>query len=262
MKVEERTRELQESERSLRELNATLEERVEQRTAELERSNGELYQFAYVASHDLKAPLRAINHLANWIEEDAGKAMPVTSQEHLTKLRMRVNRMEALLDDLLAYSRVGRQQHQAEVVNIGNLIHDVTYVLAPPVGFTVKICGELPVMKVERIPLETVFRNLIGNAVKHHHRVSEGSVEIHAKAQNEFVEFAVRDDGPGIAPEYHRRIFEIFQTLLPRDQVEGSGIGLAIVKKSVESQGGTIQVESAPGEGTTFRFTWPQNGHE
>jgi signal transduction histidine kinase len=260
-KVEERTKELQESEAVQRELNATLEQRVAQRTAELERSNGELDQFAYIASHDLKAPLRAISHLVGWIEEDSGELLPDTSREHLAKLQGRVRRMETLLNDLLAYSRVARQRHPVELVNITELIHDVTEIIAPPTGFAVKICGELPVMQVERIPLETVFRNLIGNAVKHHHTVTQGSVEIHARRLDDFVEFVVKDDGPGIAPEYHQRIFEIFQTLQPRDQLEGSGIGLAIVKKSVESRGGSIQVESMHGIGTTFRFTWPQNGH-
>jgi signal transduction histidine kinase len=256
-KVEERTKELSESESALRELNATLEQRVEQRTGELQRSNEELDRFAYIASHDLKAPLRAINHLAGWIDEDAEGALPAASKEHLSKLQARVQRMETLLDDLLAYSRVGRQHHPVEVVSIAELIHDVTETISPPPGFTVIIQGEMPVMPVERTPLETVFRNLIGNAIKHHHHVTEGYVEIRAQMQDHFVEFTVSDNGPGIAPEFHHRIFEIFQTLLPRDQVEGSGIGLAIVKKSIEGRGGTIWVESAPNEGTTFHFTWP-----
>jgi signal transduction histidine kinase len=234
---------------------------VEQRTAELKHSNSELDQFAYVASHDLKAPLRAISLLATWIDDDAGALLPSGSKEHLAKLQGRVRRMETLLSDLLAYSRVGRQRHPSEQVNMKELVNDVTELLSPPAGFTVKICGELPVMEVERIPLVTVFRNLLGNAIKHHHRVHQGCAKISALCQEEYVEFAVTDDGPGIAPEYHRRIFEIFQTLAPRDQVEGSGIGLAIVKKSVESRGGKIWVESAQGEGTAFHFTWPQNSH-
>jgi signal transduction histidine kinase len=260
-KVEERTEELQHSEAALLELNATLEQRIEQRTAELERSNVELYHFAHVAPHDLKAPLRAISHLTKWIEEDAGEALPDKAQEHLVKLRGRVNRMEMLLNDLLAYARVGSERHQPEAVDINDLIQDVTDVIAPPTGFTVKVRTEMPVVHVERTPLETVFRNLLGNAIKHHHRALEGNVEVHAQSHNGFVEFAVKDDGPGIDPEHHERIFDIFQTLAPRDQGEGSGIGLAIVKKSVESRGGTIRVQSARGEGTTFRFTWPQNGY-
>ena len=249
-RVEERTA-------ALRELNTTLEERVEERTAELRRSNEELDRFAYAASHDLKAPLRAVQHLAHWIEQDAGEVLPGEAREHLAKLQGRVRRMEALLDDLLAYSRVGREHHTPEPIDMAELVHSVVEILAPPPGFTVRVTGELPVMRAERPPLEAVFRNLIGNAVKHHHRPGEGVVEICACEQEGYVEFSVADDGPGIAPEYHQRIFEIFQTLQPRDRVESSGIGLAIVKKSVERHGGTIQVDSAPGRGATFRFTWP-----
>lgn len=252
---------IRERELALREFNATLEQRVEQRTEELQRSNKELDQFAYVASHDLKAPLRAITHLANWIEQDTAELLPQSTQEHLQKLKGRVQRMESLLNDLLTYSRVGRQRHPSEEVDIAEIIDNVTHTLALPEGFTIKPCGEMPVMKTERTPLETVFRNLIDNAIKHHHHAANGSVEIWAKEQGPFVEFSVKDDGPGIAPEFHHRIFEIFQTLQPRDKVEGSGIGLAVVKKSVENRGGTIEVESAQGEGTTFRFTWPRNGH-
>src|SRR5690606_37608686 len=113
-----------------------------------------------------------------------------------------------------------------------------------------KVSGELPVMRVERVPLETVFRNLIGNAIKHHHRPSEGNVEITVADRQEFVEFTIKDDGPGIEPVFHQRIFEMFQTLQPRDQVEGSGVGLAIVKRIIESRGGTIRVESSLGEGS------------
>jgi signal transduction histidine kinase len=130
--------------------------------------------------------------------------------------------------------------------------------IAPPPGFVVKFTTPLPLLKTESTPLETVFRNLIGNAIKHHHAPAEGWVEISAQDQGDFVEFRVRDNGPGISPEFHARVFEMFQTLRPRDQVEGSGIGLALVKKHVESRGGTIQLESNVGEGAIFRFTWPK----
>jgi PAS domain S-box-containing protein len=253
---------IKESEAALRELNTTLEQRVEQRTEELQRSNRELDQFAYVASHDLKAPLRAINHLATWLTEDASHLLPTASKEHLSKLQARVQRMEVLLDDLLAYSRAGRHFHPAEVVDITDLLNNVIDIVAPPAGFTIKIVGKLPVLRVERAPLETVFRNLIGNAIKHHPNPAEGIVKISANTSKQhgeqFTEFVVEDNGNGIAPEYHDRIFEMFQTLKPRDLVEGSGLGLAVVKRAVESRGGTIQVESKLGEGATFRFTWPR----
>ena len=249
---------IKESETALRELNSTLEQQVERRTAELQRSNRELDQFAYVASHDLKAPLRAINHLATWVSQDAAEFLPAPSQEHLLKLQGRVRRMETLLDDLLAYSRAGRQRHPAEQVDTAQLIHNVADMITLPSGFALNIVGTLPVLRVERPPLETVFRNLIGNAIKHHQHPAAGVVEISARDLGDFVEFRVKDNGPGIDPSYHQRIFEMFQTLQPRDQVEGSGIGLAVVKRSVESRGGTIQVESKVGDGAIFRFTWPK----
>ena len=162
------TLELREAE--LRALNATLEHCVQQRTRELERSNQELDQFAAIASHDLKAPLRSMKQLSSWIVEDAKALLSLPSQAHLEKLQGRIQRMEQLLDDLLSYARVGRERHPTTWVNLGDLILNVTDLLAPPAGFTVSVCGEMPMLQAERVPLETVLRNLIGNAIKHHHR--------------------------------------------------------------------------------------------
>jgi PAS domain S-box-containing protein len=249
---------LRQSEAQLRVLNQTLEQRVAERTAELERSLQELDQFTYVASHDLKAPLRAINYLAEWIVEDATPHLPEASQAHLAKLQSRIKRMEKLLDDLLTYSRVGRRYYQTtERIDIRALIEELSDWLAPPPGFTITVQGEMPFLTAYRVLLELVFRNLIENAIKHHHR-DQGQVQISARDLGDFIEFSVTDDGPGIDETYHTRIFQIFQTLQPRDKIEGTGIGLAIVKKAVESQTGTISVISAKGEGTTFRFTWPK----
>ena len=246
------------TEAALLHLNATLEQRVAERTAELARSNAELDRFAYVASHDLRAPLRAIDQLAKWIIEDAAALLPVPSQVHLTKLRGRIKRMETLLTDLLAYSRAGRHHHRPEPVDASAIIRNLLDLLAPPPGLKVTLVGVLPTMVTERIPFETVLRNLIDNAIKHHHSPTIGCITISAADQGPWMEFTVADDGPGIDPAYHERIFTIFQTLQPRDQVEGSGMGLAIVQRLVESRGGTIQVDSQRGAGATFRFTWPK----
>lgn len=237
---------------------SVLEERVAERTAELQRSNRELDNFAYVASHDLKAPLRAIEHLSEWIENDAGDLLPPVSREHLAKLRGRVHRMERLLDDLLAFSRAGRVEHAPERVTTGELVESVFELLAPPPEFRLITATSLPTLTTQRVPFETVLRNLIGNAIKHHDR-QDGCIQVSAQDLGNFVEFSIADDGPGIAPGFHARIFELFQTLKPRDQVEGSGMGLAIVKKTVESMGGSINVDSAAGAGAVFRFTWPKN---
>ena len=212
-----------------------------------------------MASHDLLGPLRNIRLLATWIVEDANEGLPAASREHLAKLQGRIQRLEKMLEDLLAYYRLDHHHYQnLGVVNTRNLIESVIDLLAPPPGFVVTVQKNIPKLTTHRILLELVFRNLIGNAIKHHHR-SEGHIDISAREGDHFIEFSVTDDGPGIDPTFHKRIFQIFQVLRPRDQVEGSGIGLAIVKRTVESQGGAIKVISAEGQGTTFSFTWPKS---
>jgi light-regulated signal transduction histidine kinase (bacteriophytochrome) len=229
------------------------------RKRELERSNADLEEFAYAASHDLKAPLRAIGHLAQWIGDDIG---PTASQETLSNLallRGRVLRLQVLLDGLLAYSRVGRvKDDPADMVNIAELVTEITAMLAPPLGFVIACVEGLPDLHTPRIPLEIVLTNLISNGIKHHDR-AHGLVTVSMQRRDGEVEFRVTDDGPGVAPRFHDRIFLILQTLASRDDLEASGIGLAIVKKKVQARGGRIWVESAPpARGSSFVFTWPE----
>ncbi|MEO1429592.1 MAG: PAS domain S-box protein [Cyanobacteria bacterium J06633_8] len=226
-----------------------------QTTAELEKRNQELDQFAYVTSHDLKAPLRAIANLSEWIEEDLQEALTPDTQKQMNLLRGRVYRMEALINGLLQYSRVGRMKTEPEKVAVAQLLEEIIDSIAPPQEFTVEVIGEMPTFITERIPLQQVFTNLISNAVKHHNR-ADGNVTISVQEQDEFYEFAVADDGKGIAEKYHHKIFVIFQTLESRDKRENTGIGLAIVKRIVEEFGGTITLDSLLEKGTTFRFTW------
>jgi len=222
---------------------------------ELARSNKDLEQFAYAASHDLRAPLRAIDILADFIQEDmAGKLSP-KSQEHLNTLRRRLTRMDALVEDLLSYSRVGRETNGIGSVDTAAVIRDVTELLAPTAGFTVTVKPPMPVLRTQRAPFEQVIRNLIGNAIKHHDR-PEGKVVVSATERDGVWEFSVEDDGPGIPHEFHDRVFEMFQKLRSSDEVEGTGMGLALVRRIVEVNGGSIRLESA-GRGTTVRFTWP-----
>jgi PAS domain S-box-containing protein len=248
---------LRQREAQLRTLTRTLEQRVAERTAELERRNQELDDFAYIASHDLKAPLRAIDNLASWIAEDAGQVLPEKSKIHLDKLRGRVKRMEQLLTDLLQYSRADRLPDEIETVDTGALIDDIIDLLSPPSGVVVTAAARMPVLATARVPLEVVLRNLIDNSIKHHHR-PEGWVQVSALDKGDVIEFRVEDDGLGISLAFHERVFQMFETLQPRDEIEGSGIGLAVVKKIVESKGGQIGLISAKGQGATFWFTWPK----
>jgi signal transduction histidine kinase len=227
-------------------------------TAALERSNRELNQFAYVASHDLKAPLRGIANLATWVEEDLGAAMTERSREHIRVLLSRVKRMESLIDGILAYARAGRGAGQVEEIDVGQLVQEVGELLAPPSGlFAVDLPTDLPRVAAVRAPFQQVWMNLLGNAFKHARR--EGAeIRVRAQDRGNQWEFSVADNGPGIAPQYHQRVFGIFQTLAARDKLEGTGIGLATVKKLVESEGGRVWIESQAGQGATFRFTWPK----
>jgi signal transduction histidine kinase len=222
---------------------------------DLERSNRELDEFAYVASHDLKAPLQDVRNLSGWIAEDLGAALAPATARHLALLGDRVGRMERLLDDLLDYSRAGRRQEGTESVAVADVAADVAAFFGPPPGFTIAVSGEAPPVATARAPLEKVIRNLVGNAIKHHDR-GGGRIEIAVAASDDGVRVRVTDDGPGIPQEFHERVFRMFQTLRPRDEVEGSGMGLTIVRKTVEARGGEVKLESQ-GRGTSVSFTWP-----
>ena len=234
-----------------------LEREQEQQRLELVRSNADLEEFAYLASHDLKAPLRAISHLAQWIGEDIEPTANPETLENLRLLQGRVARLEALLDGLLAYSRVGgHSDTPVEAVDIAEVVREVIALLAPAPEFVVTCEGTMPVIRTHRMPIQVVLRNLIDNALKHHDR-AEGRITVATRLLDGVAEFRVTDDGPGIEPRFHERIFVIFQTLATRDDNASTGIGLAIVKKKIERNGGRIWVESAPpARGTSFVFTW------
>lgn len=246
-KLQARANELARLSAMLAQTNATLEDR-----------NRELEQFAYVASHDLKAPLRAIANLSEWIEEDLQGQLPAENQKQMHLLRGRVHRMEALINGLLEYSRVGRTKVSVVPVQVADLLDEVVDSLAPPPTFTVTIAPQMPTLRTNAMALRQVFANLISNAIKHHH-TDQGHIHVTVKDQGECYEFAIADDGPGIHPDYHQKIFTIFQTLQARDTKESTGIGLAIVKKIVEAEGGKIWIESHEGQGATFYFTWPKH---
>jgi len=270
--VEVRTSQLQEAIRALhgevlerksaqlelQSLNETLELHIASRTAEVERKAQYLEQFAYVTSHDLKSPLRAVSNLAQWIEEDLSDKLDDTSREQLALLRDRVRRMHDLIEGLLEYSRVGYNTDSESNVDTRELIDEIIDSLSPPKGFTTKINGNMPVFFVDRLQLGQVFSNLISNSLKHHGG-KKGKIQINSENHTDFYKFSVCDDGKGIASEYHDKVFMMFQVLESSDLESNTGIGLTLVKKIVEEHGGTIRLESSAGEGACFHFTWPKN---
>ncbi len=222
---------------------------------ELEKTNAELDQFAYVASHDLKAPLRGIANLSQWIEDDLGDQMDEQARYHMGLLRGRVARLESLIEGILSYSRANRGDGEEVEVDIAVLARDVWELIAAPPTAHLTV-HDLPRTRAQRVQLQQVLMNLVGNAVKYNPD-RELHIEIGARRDGDVLAFYVKDDGVGIAPEFQQRIWGLFQTLEPRDKVESTGIGLAVVRKIVEARGGRAWVESTPGAGATFWFTWP-----
>ncbi|PJJ58888.1 sensor histidine kinase [Hymenobacter chitinivorans] len=222
----------------------------------LQNRNRELDQFAYVTSHDLKAPLRGVMTVVKWIEDELKAELSDQMHQYLGMMKGRLTRLEDLINGLLAYARIGRTEQKLEEVAVLELVEEVRELVVPPT-FEVNIAGELPVLVTDRLSLQQVFTNLLSNAVKYHHR-GQGTITISCTEAKKEYEFTVADDGPGIAPEYHEKIFLIFQTLRDRNTAESTGIGLSIVKKILDEQKGSIRVSSEPGQGTAFIFTWPK----
>ena len=237
-------------------IRKTIEEQTNLLLEALERSNQELDKFAYVASHDLRAPLRVIDNASRWLEEDLSDHFTDDTRESMALLRSRVVRMERLLDDLLQHSRIGRTREAIQPIPGATLITELGELLIPRPGIRFHATPAVAAIELPRMPILTVLLNLVNNAIKHHDR-DQGEVTLDVSEDETGFDFTVTDDGPGIPPEYHARIFEMFQTLRPRDEVDGSGMGLAMVLKHVTVVGGRIAVASE-GRGTTFRLRWPK----
>lgn len=225
----------------------------------LAKRNQELDQFAYVASHDLKAPLRGVTTIVKWIEDELSAEISPQLRIYLDQMKGRLARLEDLINGLLAYARVGRTTRTMEEVNVAQLARDVAELVVPP-GFGLELAPDLPTFTTDRLSLEQVFTNLFGNAVKYHDHAASGHLRLSAQDLGTTYEFRVEDDGPGIAPEYREKVFLLFQTLRDRNTAESTGIGLSIVKKIIDEQNGGIRIEEGlNGRGAAFVFTWPKS---
>jgi two-component system sensor kinase FixL len=225
---------------------------------QLEKANAELKDFAYVVSHDLKAPLRGIKTLAEWLAADYAGKLDEAGREQISLLVGRAERMHNLIDGILRYSRAGRTEEQEVAVPLDKLLAEILDAIAPPENVVITIEGALPTVQGEVARVTQVFQNLISNAVKYLDK-PQGQIRIGCVEDGEFWRFSVSDNGPGIEDKHFEKIFRLFQTLSSKDNYESTGVGLAIVKKIVEMYGGRIWVESQVGEGSTFLFTWPKS---
>jgi signal transduction histidine kinase len=230
---------------------------LEENIALLKRKNKELDQFAHIVSHDLKAPVRGIDNVVTWIEEDHWNELSPKVKEYLHVIKGRVTRSENLIKGILSYARIGRDELPREVVDTKQLIEEIAETTPNTSGVKIEIDSAMPVLISERIFLTQIFSNLISNAIKYHDK-PDGFVKIfHREEETNYV-FFVQDNGPGIAKNYHNKIFVIFQTLNENNSFENTGVGLAIVKKIIEDKNQTISVLSEQGKGSTFSFTWPK----
>jgi signal transduction histidine kinase len=237
-----------------RELHQTIEK--------LQTQNQDLHDFCTIVAHDLHGSVCGIAQSAMWLQAQVAQPLDPALEKRFDLLISRTLWMDTLISDLLTYSQIGHHDRQYEPVSVAQLLHSTIDFLAPPATISIKIAPNLPILLTERIPLQIVFTNLIGNAIKHRLQ-PQGSISISGSESGNFYEFSITDDGLGIALEDRQKIFEIFTTVpnnMGLNRLSSStGIGLAIVKKAVERNGGKIWVESELGSGSTFRFTWAKN---
>ncbi len=235
-----------------------LQEMVEERTRNLEAANEELKSFAYIVSHDLKAPLRAITQLSHWLIEDYPDKLEAEGKQKLLLIGDRANRMNNMIEGILQYSRIGRSKEEWEEVDLKKLIDETIDLLAPPKTIHIDIAQGLPTLRCEKTRMLQVFQNLIENAIKYIDK-EDGLIELGFMENENNWQFFVKDNGPGIHPKHQQRIFQMFQTLHNKEDINSTGIGLAIVKKTVDQWQGLLWIESTPGQGSCFHFTFPKH---
>jgi signal transduction histidine kinase len=223
----------------------------------LKRQRDELDQFAHIVSHDLKAPLRGIDNVVTWIEEDHSFALPPKVNEYLDLIKGRIIRAENLLKGILTYARVSKEETFQEVVDLNELLVEIQEYVPKRPGIELIIAPGFPVLFTQRVLLIQIFTNLITNAFKYHDKEA-GYIKVYHKDAGNYFEFYIEDNGPGIEKIYHDKIFVIFQTLQERDSFESTGVGLSIVKKILDDRGYKIKLLSEKGRGSIFCFTWPK----
>ena len=259
--LEEKSLQLYHTNRKLSELNDSLEEKVKTRTKQLESMNEELEKFTYVSSHDLKTPLRSIISLAHWIEEDFETESKDEIFKNIQLLKSRVHRMENLINGILEYTSVGKQKSLPAMVNIEHLVNEICEYEHSQRSFIYNISHNLPVIYTYRLPLFRIFSNLISNALKHNNKYEKIISIGCTKLSESNYEFFVEDNGNGISEIFYQKIFDMFQTLERKDDVETTGVGLSIVKKLIDDNGGEIRIESQVGNGSKFIFTWLETAY-
>ncbi len=256
-----------ESTADLRDVNNQLQQEIierkmaEERQTELLKEvasiNRELREFAHIVSHDLKAPLRGIRSVANWISTDYADKLGEDGKEKVNLLVSKVKQMHDLIDGVLRYSKVGRVEEEKIQVNLNELVPKVIDTIAPPENIEITIENQLPIVECDETRIVQVFQNLLSNAAKYMDK-PKGQIRVGCVEEDGFWKFSVADNGPGIEEKHFEKIFRIFQTLSPHDEFESTGVGLTVTKKIVELYKGKIWVESKPGEGSTFFFTLPK----
>ncbi|WP_299824946.1 ATP-binding protein [uncultured Pontibacter sp.] len=223
----------------------------------LEEANEKLDRFTHMVSHDLKEPVHNISAIVEWVEEDLTAGNFGLISEHAALLKERAEAMDALISGLLEYAGMQIQNLNKEEVAVGELLQSIKSGLRGAAGFEITISPDMPVIKTEKVLLNQVFSNLLSNAIKYH-QTGQGKIDVSASVTSKgSYLFCVKDDGPGIPADCQQKIFGLFERLARDSKKEGSGIGLATVRKIVEERGGKIWVESELGKGAAFYFTWP-----